>query len=268
MRRWKIGALAASFAAITIANSGFGQTEKKSSPASNAASAATGQQTFRSVCASCHGLDGRGGERGPDIATRPEIAQLTDEETLKVLRAGVPEKGMPPFAALGATTLKGLLSYIRVLQGRGAQIPVSGDVDKGKELFSGKAGCSECHMVNGSGGFLGPELSSYGANHGAAEIHAAIVKPTKRTGRRFGAAELTTKDGKSYSGVVRNEDNFSLQLQSPDGAFHFFSKSDLAAINYGKEPLMPTDYGSKLSAAELDALVAYLLQVAHTKPKP
>jgi putative heme-binding domain-containing protein len=226
-----------------------------------------GRQTFDSSCASCHGLDGRGGERAPDIATRPEIARLSDPELLKVLRSGIPEKGMPPFAALGSAKLTGLLSYIRFLQGKGTAVPVVGNTEKGKELYWGKAGCSECHMVNGAGGFLGPDLSKYGETHSVSEIHANIVKPEKIPGTRGHVAEITAKDGKMYSGLVRNEDNFSLQVLSLDGSFHLFSKSELVAINFRQEPLMPADYGSKLSAADLDALAAYLASLAHMKQK-
>jgi cytochrome c oxidase cbb3-type subunit III len=269
MRRVKIRAVAAAILGILITNYGLAQQrEQKGAETSRAVSVAAGRQTFSSICASCHGLDGRGGERGPDIANRPEIAGLTDGETLKVLRAGIPEKGMPMFAELGSAKLLAVLSYLRTLQGKDAQAQAPGHADKGKELFSGKAGCSTCHMVNGSGGFLGPELSGYGGNHNAAEIRAAILNPRERADGRHRAAELIATDGKSYSGIVRNEDNFSVQLQSSDGIFHLFSKSDVAAIHYRKEPLMPADYGSKLSAAEVDALAAYLFQVAHAKAKP
>jgi putative heme-binding domain-containing protein len=231
------------------------------------ASKSGGQQIFDSTCASCHGLDGRGGERAPDIATRPEIMRLSDQDLLKVLRSGIPEKGMPPFAALGAAKLSALLSYIRSLQGKGTAMPVLGNTEKGRELYWGKTGCSECHMLNGAGGFLGPDLSKYGENHSVAEIHAAIVKPEKVPGTRGHVVDVTAKDGKMFSGLVRNEDNFSLQLLSLDGTFHFFSKSDLAAINFRQQSLMPADYGSKLSAADLDALAAYLASLARTKQK-
>jgi cytochrome c oxidase cbb3-type subunit III len=232
-----------------------------------AASVSGGQQTFDSTCASCHGLDGRGGERAPDIATRPEITRLSDQDLLKILRAGIPEKGMPPFAALGSAKLSALLGYVRSLQGNGTETPVRGNTERGKELYWGKAGCSECHMVNGAGGFLGRDLSKYGENHSVTEIRAAIVEPEKTTGARGHVAEVTAKGGKSYTGLVRNEDNFSLQLLSLDGTFHFFSKSDLAAITFRQDSLMPADYGSKLSAAELDALAAYLASIARTKQK-
>ena len=234
--------------------------------ASRAVSA--GKQTFTSICSSCHGLDGKGGERGPDIATRPEIARMSDQEIMKVLRAGVPGKGMPPFAALGPAKLSALLSYVRFLQGKGTAMTVSGNPERGKELFSGKGGCSQCHMVNGAGGFLGPDLSAYGGTHPVKDIHTAIVSPQEIPSRRQVVAEVTSKDGKTYSGLVRNEDNFSMQLQSMDGTFRLFSKSDLAAIKYRPEPLMPTDYGTRLSAEEVDALTAYLVGVARTNQKP
>ena len=64
------------------------------------------------------------------------------------------------------------------------------------------------------------------------------------------------------TGVVRNEDNFSLQLQTPDGAFHSVVKADVASITYGKAPLMPTDYGSTLSTTELNDLVSFLMSAA------
>lgn len=64
------------------------------------------------------------------------------------------------------------------------------------------------------------------------------------------------------TGVLRNEDNFSLQLQSPDGAFHSVVKSDVASITRSPKPLMPTDYGTTLSASELNDLVSFLMSTA------
>src|ERR1700730_9972358 len=122
MRRVKIRAVAAALFGILITNYGLAQQrEQKGAKTSQAASVTAGRPTFSSIWASCHGLDGRGGERGPDIATRPEIAQLTDEETLKVLRAGIPEKGMPMFAQLGSARLLALFWFMRTLQGKELQ---------------------------------------------------------------------------------------------------------------------------------------------------
>src|SRR5215510_4824568 len=46
------------------------------------------KSTFESVCAACHGLDGRGGERGPDIVSHGESISKTDADLLNVLKEG------------------------------------------------------------------------------------------------------------------------------------------------------------------------------------
>ena len=225
---------------------------------------AAGRRTFESICASCHGLNGKGGERAPDIATRPEVVRLSDSETLKVLREGVIQKGMPPFASLGPEKLSAVRAYLRSLQGKDKAAVVTANAEEGKQIFAGKGGCSQCHMVRGAGGFIGPDLSDYGAIHSADDIRGAIVSADKRPGPRKGLAKATTKDGQQVSGLVRNEDNFSLQLQTLDGAFHLLDKSSLSELTFDTAPVMP-DYESKLSKSELDQLVAYLSTTGEVK---
>ena len=224
-----------------------------------------GRQMFESSCAPCHGLNGKGGEHAPDIATRPEVVRLSDSETLKVLRQGKPQAGMPPFAGLGTAKLSDILNYLRFLQGKRKTPTVMAGAEKGKEVFSGKGGCSECHMVHGSGGFVGPDLTGYGESHSAGDIRSAIVSADKRPGIRKGLAKATTPDGRQISGFVRNEDNLSVQLQAQDGAFYSLEKSDLSELTFDSEPLMSDSYGAKLSKAELDQLVGYLLSIVDAK---
>jgi cytochrome c oxidase cbb3-type subunit III len=224
-----------------------------------------GRRTFESSCAPCHGLNGKGGEHAPDIATRPEIVKLSDNGILKLLREGRPQAGMPPFAGLGASKLSDLLYYLRFLQGQRGSRALLVNAEKGKEVFSGKGGCSECHMVHGGGGFLGPDLSDYGASHSADDIRNAILSPENRPALRKGLAKATTKDGRQISGSVRNEDNFSVQLQARDGAFYSLDKSDLSELMFDSEPLMSDKYGSTLSKSELDEVVSYLLNTVDAK---
>lgn len=74
---------------------------------------------------------------------------------------------------------------------------------------------------------------------------------------------VTTRDGRTYSGVVRNEDNFSIQLQSLDGEFRLFAKSELDHFSRTLDSLMPSDYGSSLTAGELNDLVSFLMFAAN-----
>ena len=226
---------------------------------------AGGKRAFESVCASCHGLNGKGGERAPDIATKPEVVRLSDNETSKILREGILQKGMPAFATLGPARLSQVLSYLRLLQGKGKNSTVAANTEKGKELFAGKGGCLQCHMVHGTGGFLGPDLSEYGASHSPDDIRNAIISADKRQGGRKGLAKARAKDGRQISGLVRNEDNFSVQLQALDGTFHMLEKSSLSELTFDSTPVMPGDYDSKLSKSELDQLVVYLMSTGNAK---
>jgi cytochrome c oxidase cbb3-type subunit III len=221
-----------------------------------------GRQLFESACAGCHGLDGRGGERGPDIATRQQVVQLTDAEIMEILKGGRPAAGMPPFGSLGGVKLKALLSYLRSLQGKGSAAPVAGDPHNGKALYFGTARCSECHMMQGTGGFLGRDLSTYGATLSPAEIRSNIVRSGPNPSKANKTAVVTMRDSRKFSGVIRNEDNFSIQLQSFDGAFHFLNRSEVAQSEFLPEPIMPANYATTLKPSELDDIVSYLVNVA------
>jgi cytochrome c oxidase cbb3-type subunit 3 len=225
----------------------------------------SGQQSFESICAPCHGLNGKGGERAPDIAGKTEIVRLTDTQLLKVLNDGRPQAGMPSYRMIGPAKLSAILDYLRLLQGKHNAPPVMAGLGNGKELFSGKGGCSQCHMIHGVGGFIGPDLSDYGANHSADDIRKAILNADSRLNFRKRLARATAKDGQKYSGLVRNEDNFSIQLQSVDGTFHLLERSSLAELTFDAVPLMPGDYNSKFSKSELDQLIAYLINVGNEK---
>jgi putative heme-binding domain-containing protein len=243
---------------------GYGQAPSRTQNAARTKSPAAGegQRIFEATCAGCHGLDGRGGERGPDISTRQQVVQLSDLETLEVLRRGVSTAGMPPFGALGTTKLNVLLAYLRSLQGKSAAAAFPGDPQEGKALFFGKARCSECHMIRGEGGFLGRDLTSYGTALSPKEIRENIVSPGEGIGQSNKTAMVALRDSQILSGIIRNEDNFSVQLQSFDGGFHLLMKPDVEKLDFLPDPIMPVDYGHSLTPAEMDDLVKYLVIAA------
>jgi cytochrome c oxidase cbb3-type subunit 3 len=251
----------AAWASINGISSGTGAPHQKQDTSADFPSG-LGRLTFESTCASCHGLDGRGGERGPDIASRADVLRLSDRDILQILRDGIPSAGMPAFGSLGSAKLSALLAHLRTLQGKGSAAAIPGDPQKGQCLFFGTARCSECHMVHGEGGFLSADLSAYAGNLASSEIRSAITKPGGDSSEPRTLVTATLRDGQVLEGIVRNEDNFSLQLQSVDGAFHLLKKSDIAKVEPDAKPLMPADYGSTLTPAQLDDLVGYLMTVA------
>lgn len=229
---------------------------------------ASGNPIFSSTCAGCHGLDGRGGERAPGIAGNAQAEGLSDAQIFGIISNGISGAGMPAFRSLGDEQVRALVRYVRTLQGKveTRTLPV-GDATHGKDLFYGKGECSACHMISGQGGFLGPDLSNYGAQASADTILGAIVNPDRVVSAGYRSGAATTRDGTRVAGAIRNEDNFSVQMVTADGSFHFFEKSDLQKMEYPREPLMPTNYRGRLSASELNDLVSYLMSTSASPSK-
>lgn len=233
----------------------------------------TGKKLFDSNCAGCHGLDARGGEHAPNIATSPELERLPDEQLFRIVHDGAASGSMPAFGGvLSDDQIKAVAAYLRSLQSRGGgePTPLPGDPAAGKLLFFGKAACSKCHSIvdsgAGSGGFLASDLTGYARSHEPAEILRAITNPNDNLNPRARTAVIVTQDGQKLTGFIRNQDNFSMQFQSLDGTFHMLERSGLASVTYDPLSLMPADYGQRLTSAELNNLVSFLMRTAAVDP--
>ena len=120
-----------------------------------------GKQLFLGMCSRCHGVEGGGGE-GPNL-NRPVLSHAPDDQALTaVIRDGIPDRGMPKLRRFTDAELQAMVAYIRSLS-RNTASAVTGNPEKGKAVYQ-RSGCSSCHVINGDGGSLGPELTSIGAH--------------------------------------------------------------------------------------------------------
>jgi cytochrome c oxidase cbb3-type subunit III len=223
-----------------------------------------GAAIFASNCATCHGADGRGGEHAPNIATAPEVQHLMDRELAGIIRYGIAGAGMPAFSSLKQQEVADVISYLRSLQGRGDIVKLPGDPKQGEALFYGKARCSDCHMANGKGGFIGSDLSFYGAEAKPDQMRAIILDPDKNLPADKKATTVVTTAGQRITGMLRTNNNFSLSIQTLDGSFHFLPKSELTQVDAGSHSLMPA---ATLNNKEVDDLVSYLLRTGDESAK-
>ena len=87
----------------------------------------------------------------------------------------------------------------------------------------------------------------------------ALVRP----GNRF--VDAVTKSGAKISGRLLNHDTFTVQLLDSNERLVSLSKSDLKEFTFVKSSPMPS-YRDKLSAGELDDVVAYLVSLKGFRP--
>src|SRR4029077_1003038 len=188
--------------------------QNPSSDHDSKANPTVGRSTFNSSCAGCHGLDGTGSDKAVNISGSARVRHLSDAELSSIISNGVSGTGMPAFRSLSARQVGAVVDYLRTLQGKAEERTLPGDPNRGKEIFFGKSDCSTCHTISGQGGFLGPDLTEHGATSSAEAIRDEIVKAPRVPPIGYRTAVLTTESGERMEGLVRNEDNFSVQLQT------------------------------------------------------
>ncbi|MGB2636553.1 MAG: c-type cytochrome [Candidatus Acidiferrum sp.] len=229
-----------------------------------ASDAGHGAQRFMEYCAGCHGADAKGGDKAPALISAANPVKRSDSELFGIVHDGT-KGGMPAFSQIGDANIKALVQFLRRLENNSvsksgsAEIAATGDVDAGRALYFGKAQCSNCHLMQGKGGFIAQSLTDYGRNHAADEILHAITTPDSPLVPSSQVVTVTTKTGQKLAGVLRNEDNFNLELQSEDGRYHSMARSDVTEVHYTGHSLMPVDYGKRLSPKELNDVVSFLM---------
>lgn len=231
----------------------------KENPNTAPADLKNGQQLFMAQCARCHGPKGEGG-RGA-VLTQLRLPHAPDDQSLfLVIRDGIKGTEMPGGYALDTREAWQLTAYVRSL-GRIANETVSGDPKRGQQLYQAKGHCSQCHIISGEGGSLGPELTEIALRRNAAHLRAVILEPGSTLPEGFSELALVTKEGRRITGVRLNEDTFSIQVRDLNGGVHSFFKEDLKELRKepGKSP-MPSFRGV-FSAPEVDDLVAYLVSL-------
>jgi cytochrome c oxidase cbb3-type subunit 3 len=277
-RRWRFGVLLGCVVLLAcVAAAVRVRAQEKNPFAGDAQAAKIGESQFRANCAFCHGLGARGGGRGPDLTRAQKRHGNADADLFRTINEGVPGTAMPPNGAtqqgVGMTEeeIWQVISYIRSVQAKApAQIP--GNAAHGKELFYGSAACSTCHMIQGKGGRLGPDLSTTGSARSTEYLVESMRNPSRRLAQGISEAmkefsqeyetvTVVTAEGTKLMGVVLNEDHFTLQMMDTREQLHLFEKDKLRSLEKSRESLMPAYDPKMLSDKDLQDLIAYLLGV-------
>jgi cytochrome c oxidase cbb3-type subunit III len=247
-------------------------------PLSNDPKAAkAGEYEFRINCALCHGLGAHGGGRGPDLTRAQKKHVHSDAEMFQVISNGIPGTAMPANGTNGQGVgmtdeeIWQIITYIRSQEVKAPAKPI-GSSALGKELFYGDANCSLCHMVQGKGGRVGPELTAVGGSRTRASIIDSVRNPSRRLAwglteatkefpQEYETVTVVTADGKEIKGVALNEDNFSVQMVDMGEHIYLFDKDKLRSFKKSRESMMPQYTPEVLSDKDLDDIVAYLISV-------
>ena len=264
-RRPRPGLYGLALAASVLA--GAGQAAAQEEPEVTEAGLARGEMFYQAHCGRCHGMLGQGGE-GPSLA-RPTLPRAPDHASLvRVIRRGIPGTGMPGTRSNLVSDLEVdlMAAYVRTL-GQDAVVEVAGDAARGQEVFATAGDCYSCHVVDGRGTGIGPELTGIGLRRGADYLYASLRTPeselpVSRRGilrgfRGYLPVRAVTREGRVITGMRVNEDAFTIQLRSISGRTVSLRKEDLVELEKQFDhSLMPAV--EEMTEADIDDLVAFL----------
>ncbi len=135
-------------------------------------------------------------------------------------------------------------------------VRLRGDPQRGRILFDEH--CGRCHMHQGRGASVGPNLSGV-SNKTKEELLTSILDPSYAIEARYVNYIVTTQDGRIYDGILVRETAAAITLRSGSGEFdHTVPRDQIAEMRASAISLMPDDFESYLSRQDLADIIAFL----------
>lgn len=150
-------------------------------------------------------------------------------------------------------TVEEALPVVEVLSAR--------DLERGKAMYVATL-CQSCHMMQGEGGAIGPDLSQLGTRFSAKDILNATINPSDEISEQYEATILELKTGGSVVGRLTNEDDANYYVsQNPFApeVIRTVAKSEVKSTKVSEVSTMLPGMINRLNDEELKDLMAYLI---------
>jgi putative heme-binding domain-containing protein len=223
--------------------------------------AGKGKAEFQRVCSSCHSVSMATGQRMDqaqwagvvnDMVSRGAQGTQQDFDNIIAYLSANYGNDKPATAAPAQTPVPAPPATMMP-----AAVPLSeAEIAIATGLIKAN-GCLSCHRVGDAGSYVGPNLSDIGASRSVADIQASLVSPSKDVRPENRSVHLVTKDGKTVTGRILNQDGFSVQIIDSESQLRSFQKSSLREFTIVTTNPMPS-YADKMSAQDMTDLVHYL----------
>jgi putative membrane-bound dehydrogenase-like protein len=151
----------------------------------------------------------------------------------------------------------------KVIEAYRAALDLKADAARGKAVF--KKTCSTCHRLEDVGVEVGPDLLSALRNKSAEQLLTDILDPSREVDPRYINYVVTTKAGRSFTGMIAAETASSITLRRAEKAEDVILRNQIEALEATAKSLMPDGLETQLSKQELADVIAYLRAVAAAK---
>ena len=186
------------------------------------------------------------------------VADPTERARLHVLSAAPPPASLAtavaprgPGQAYTVASASALVSS--GLKGR--------NFEQGKAMFAATA-CSTCHVFNGDGGNVGPDLTAAASRYSVRDLLENIIEPSLVISDQYGSEQIEVQDGSTVVGrIVSEEDGDLVVVTNPFVPAERTRVKRSTVVSRKPFPLslMPPGLVNSLNEDELKDLLAYIL---------
>jgi putative heme-binding domain-containing protein len=130
------------------------------------------------------------------------------------------------------------------------------DSKRGKLVF--QKNCASCHRFGGEGYEVGPNLETI-RHQPSSQILTSILDPNREVSPNYLEYLVTTKDGKTASGVIVSETVTSLTLKRTGGVLETVLRQNIEEMTSTSRSLMPEGLEQTINPQEMADLISFLL---------
>ena len=140
------------------------------------------------------------------------------------------------------------------------------EVDHGRRFKRGKALytelCSKCHLMNGRGGAIGPDLTSVGNKYSSTDLLRELIEPSTVISDQYETSLLMLKNGTVVRGRIVSEDKETVRIMTdpanPD-RIDSVKISDISRRKVSPVSMMPTGLLTTLKRNDIFDLMMFVL---------
>ena len=173
----------------------------------------------------------------------------------------------PEFAAVAKSlieqshqSLDQQMQYLAELGEKMSAAP--GDPRRGEQVFfSDETKCAVCHVANGRGGQIGPDLSRIGSIRTTQALLESVVFPSSSIVPDFRSFTIELKNGDTVNGIIGREAADAIFLRTAALEETRVARADIQSVRPSEISLMPQGLEKTITPQQLTDLLEFLFQL-------
>lgn len=144
-------------------------------------------------------------------------------------------------------------------------VKMKGNIANGKSVFAKQGTCAKCHVVNGEGKDVGPNLSEVGKKLSREALFDSILYPSASILHNYETYIVETKNGNTANGLLVSRTPEVISIKDAESIVRTFKTAEVESVTRSPISLMPADLHQAMSTQELADVVEYLLTLREAK---